>query len=232
MENKTVLITGTSRGIGRHLAEHYLSRGLNVIGCSRSRSTLDHPRFQSHALDIADEKAVLDMLTRIRRDHDQVDVLINNAGTASMNHLFTTPMESVRRIFDTNFVGTFLLSREVGKLMQRRKYGRIVNLVTVAVPMKLAGEAVYAASKAAVVSLTEVLSHELAPYGITVNALGPTAVQTDLIKGVPKEKLRKVLARQAIPRIGEFSDVVNVIDFLISPASGFVTGQTIYLGGV
>ena len=116
--------------------------------------------------------------------------------------------------------------------MGRRKYGRIVNFATIATPLKLEGEAVYAASKAAVVSLTEVLAREFSGLGVTVNAVGPTPVPTDLVGSVPEEKMTALIARQAIPRYGEMRDILNVIDFFIRPESDFVTGQTLYLGGV
>ena len=116
--------------------------------------------------------------------------------------------------------------------MQRRRFGRIVNFATVATPLKLEGEAIYAASKAAVTSLTEVLARELADFGITVNAIGPTPIRTGLIAGVPPEKLDSLIARQAIRRFGEIRDVINVIEFFLRPESDFVTGQTVFLGGV
>jgi 3-oxoacyl-[acyl-carrier protein] reductase len=159
-------------------------------------------------------------------------VAINNAGIASMNHCLLTPVDTVHRILNTNVVGTFLFCREAAKLMRRSTFGRIVNFATVATPLKLEGEAIYAASKAAVKSLTEVLARELAEWGITVNAVGPTPIKTDLIRSVPQEKLDRLLDRQAVRRFGEYDDVSNVVDFFIRPESGFVTGQTIYLGGV
>src|SRR5262249_12179022 len=111
-------------------------------------------------------------------------------------------------------------------------YGRIVNFTTVATPLKLEGEAIYAASKAAVITLTHVLAREFAPYNITVNAIGPTPIETDLILSVPKEKIHALIQRQAIRRRGEFGDVSNAIDFFIQPVSDFITGQVIFLGGV
>ena len=116
--------------------------------------------------------------------------------------------------------------------MRKRKSGRIVNLASVAVPLKLEGEAVYAASKAAVLTFTQVAAKELASFGITVNAVGPTPIQTDLIKAVPPEKIEKLISLQAIPRPGKLEDVSNVIDFFIQPESNFITGQVIFLGGV
>ena len=124
------------------------------------------------------------------------------------------------------------MAKTINKLMQRNKYGRIVNFSTVAVPLKLEGEAIYASSKAAVISLTQILARELADIGITVNAIGPTPVKTDLIRSVPKEKLEGLIDRQAIHRYGEYSDITNVIDFFINPESDFITGQIITLGGV
>jgi 3-oxoacyl-[acyl-carrier protein] reductase len=141
-------------------------------------------------------------------------------------------MAVVNQIMKTNFMGTFLFCREAARLMQPRRYGRIVNFATVAVPLKLEGEAVYAASKAAVISLTQILAREFADFGVTVNAIGPTPIRTDLIRGVPPKKLDALIERQAIKRYGEPRDVIQVIDFFVQPASDFVTGQVIFLGGV
>jgi 3-oxoacyl-[acyl-carrier protein] reductase len=231
-ENKVILISGTSKGIGRALVDHYTSKQCQVIGCSRSPFEGEFPNYRHYCLDVADEPAVKDMFAQIRKREKRLDVLINNAGIASMNHSLLTPMATANKIIQTNFIGTFLLCREAARLMQAHRYGRIVNFTTVAVPLKLEGEAVYAASKAAVISLTEILAREFAEFGITVNAVGPPPIKTDLIRGVPSEKLEALISRQAIKRYGETRDVVHVIDFLIDPATDFVTGQVIFLGGV
>ena len=227
-----MVVTGARKGIGRYLCEYYLERGYIVAGCSRGDSDLDHRNYEHHCLDVADESAVKRMLMSVGKARGRVDVLLNNAGIASMNHFMLTPKATVSRIFDTNVIGTFLFCREAAKIMGRRKNGRIVNFATVATPLKLEGEAVYAASKAAVVSLTEVLAREVAPMGVTVNAVGPTPVPTDLVAAVPEEKMSALLRRQAIQRYGTMDDVRNVIDFFIRDESDFVTGQTLYLGGV
>ncbi len=231
-ENKIVLVSGTSKGIGRALVRHYTGKKYQVIGCSRSPFEGEFPNYRHHCLDVADESAVKHMFAQIRKNEGRLDVLINNAGVASMNHSLLTPMTTVNKIIQTNFMGTFLLCREAARLMQAHRYGRIVNFATVAVPLKLEGEAVYAASKAAVISLTQILAREFAEFGITVNAVGPTPIKTDLIRGVPPEKLEVLISRQAIKRYGETRDVIQVIDFFINPASDFVTGQVIFLGGV
>ena len=116
--------------------------------------------------------------------------------------------------------------------MKKKHFGRIVNLTTVATPLKLVGEAVYASSKAAIVSLTQILGKELAEFGITVNAIGPTPIKTDLIRAIPKDKIEDLIDSLAIKRYGEVRDVINVIDFFIKPESDYITGQVIYLGGV
>jgi 3-oxoacyl-[acyl-carrier protein] reductase len=231
-ENKIVLVSGASKGIGRALVEHYAGKGCQVIGCSRSPFEGEFTNYRQHRLDVADESAVKKMFAQIRKTEKRLDVLINNAGIASMNHSLLTPMATVNKIIQTNLIGTFLLCREAARLMQAHRYGRIVNFTTVAVPLKLEGEAVYAASKAAVISLTQILAREFAEFGITVKAVGPTPIKTDLIRGVPSEKLDALISRQAIKRYGEMRDVIQVIDFFINSANDFVTGQVIFLGGV
>lgn len=231
-QSRVILITGASRGIGLYLVRYYIAKGYLVVGCSRSESSINAPNYSHHCLDVTDEKAVKSLFSFIRATHGKLDILINNAGIAAMNHAMLTPMSTVEKVFSTNVFASFLFSREAAKLMRKKKEGRIVNFSTVAVPLALEGEAVYAASKAAVESLTKVLSKEVADFGITVNALGPTPIQTDLIKNVPSDKLEKLLQQQGLKRFGEMSDVTNVIDFFIQPESGFVTGQILYLGGV
>ncbi len=232
MDAPVTLVTGARKGIGRALAERYLAQGHVVVGLSREASDLDHPRYAHHCADVADERGVAEAFGRIRREQGRLDNLLNNAGIASMNHALLTPLATVRGIFETNVMGTFLLCREGARLMAKRKVGRIVNFATVATPLRLEGEAAYAASKAAVVSLTEVLAREFAPLGITVNAVGPTPVPTDLVKSVPKAKMDALLGRQAIKRFGTAEDVGNACDFFLRRESDFVTAQTIYLGGV
>lgn len=232
METPVTLITGTRKGIGKYLVEHYVAQGHMVVGCARGEIDWSLEGYEHFLADVADEKAVSTMFASLKKKYRRLDNLINNAGIASMNHTLLTPLSTLDKILSTNVQGTFLFCREAAKMMQRQKYGRIVNFSTVATPLKLEGEAAYAASKAAVLSLTEIFARELAPFNITVNSVGPTPVMTDLIRSVPKEKMDSLLARQAIPRFGTFEDISNVIDFYFRKESDFITGQNLYLGGV
>lgn len=231
-EKLIVLITGTRKGIGRFLVEHYSSLGYIVYGCSRGDAEYSAENYQHFCLDVSDEASVKKMFSKIRKTHRRLDVLINNAGIASMNHSLLTTVDTVKKVLNTNVLGTFVFCREAAKLMQKNKYGRIVNFATIATPLKIEGEAIYASSKAAVVSLTQILARELSEMGITVNAIGPTLVRTDLIQSIPEKKIDEIISRQAIHRFGEFEDIANVIDFFIKPESSFITGQVIYLGGI
>ncbi len=232
MSSPVTLITGTRKGIGQHLARHYVNHGHRVVGCSRKPLDWELDGYVHFTADITDERAVQMMMKSIRAEFGRLDHLINNAGIAAMNHSLLTPLSTVDRVLRTNVAGTFLLSREAAKMMKKRGGGRIVNFSTVAVPLKLEGEAVYVASKAAVEGLTHVLAREFSPFGITVNCLGPVPIDTDLIRAVPSDKIDSLIARQAIPRKGTFEDVANVVDFYLSPRSDFITGQCIYLGGL
>ena len=230
--SQVILISGTRKGIGKYLVKHYADKGFQVIGCSRKPVDYDLKNYHHFCLDVINETKVKEMFNELRKCYGRLDVLINNAGIASYNHILLTPLKTVQKVLDTNFAGTFLLCREAAKLMRSARYGRIVNFATVATPLKLEGEAVYAASKAAVLNLTQILARELAHFGITVNAVGPTPVETDLIRSVPKAKIESLVKQQAIHRLGEFKDISNVIDFFIQPESDFITGQTLFLGGV
>ncbi|OGT06652.1 MAG: oxidoreductase [Gammaproteobacteria bacterium GWF2_41_13] len=232
MTKPITVITGARKGIGRYLAEHYVSKGHQVVGCSRSPNNWSLTGYEHVIADVSDEQAVRKLFSYVRKQYGHLDNLLNNAAIASMNHIMLTPLKTVHDILNTNVVGTFLFCREAAKLMQKNKSGRIVNFTTVATPLKLEGEAIYVASKAAIKSLTEVMARELAEFGITVNAIGPTPIETDLIRSISKDKMDKLISRQAIQRMGMCEDVANVIDFYLKKESDFVTGQSIYLGGV
>lgn len=231
-DRQVMLITGTRTGIGRFLAEHYAQQGYIVEGCSRGTPDWEAPNYTHHQVDVADERAVRTMIAGIARRHGRLDVVLNNAAIASMNHVLLTPAATANRMFEVNVTGTLLVCRDAAKVMMRRRYGRIVNFTTIVAPIALAGEAVYAASKSAVVTLTRILAFELGGWGITCNSFGATPIMTDMIRGVPQAKIDEVVGGLAIKRLGTPQDCANVCDFFIRPESDNITGQVLYLGGV
>lgn len=134
IEQPVILITGTRKGIGRHLALHYLGRGFRVVGCSRQPADLEADGYWHHCLHIGDEADVRRLLAEVRQRLGGLHALINNAGVAAMNHALLTPIETVRSVLETNVVGTFLFCREAAKLLRSATHARIVNVTTVAVP--------------------------------------------------------------------------------------------------
>jgi 3-oxoacyl-[acyl-carrier protein] reductase len=228
----TILVTGTSRGIGLEIANYYLTKNFSIIGISRSLGVISHKNYSHYLCDLTDENSLTETIKIIKKNHKQIDVLINNAGIASMNPILFTKYEMVEKIFKTNFFSAFLLTREISKVMMRNNFGRIVNFSTIAVALDLEGESIYASSKAALESFTRISSKELSEYNITVNAIGPSPIATNLIASISSEKINALLDKQSIKRLGTFDDVINVIDFFISKKSSNITGQTIYMGGV
>ena len=229
----TFLITGTSRGIGEYLARHYASKGHTVFGCSRSAARFSHERYVHFESDVSDEAAVKGMFAEIRKRGGRLDVLINNAAiNPAITPALLTSARTLMKALEVNFLGTFLCCREAAKLMSHRKFGRIINMGSMAAHHHVAGETSYTASKAAVTAFTRVFAKEVYPLGITCNVVAPAAIPSELSAAINQEALQEVLKRNAIPALGEPSDVSNAIDWLINPASNAITGQVIYLGGV
>ncbi|GAA3753446.1 SDR family NAD(P)-dependent oxidoreductase [Salinactinospora qingdaonensis] len=230
----TLLITGTRTGVGKALAEHFLDRGDRVVGCSRKSSTIDHANYSHHEADLTEPTAVKAMFREIRREHGHLDTLVNNAGTSNMNHFMTTPETVAREIFDINFFAVLNCCREAAKLLQKSEEPApsILNVSTVAVPWALEGQLAYSASKSAVEQLTRVMSKELAGFSIRVNGIGLPPVRTVLTRTLPTEMVDDLIGRQAIKRMCTMADIVGPVEFLVSRASGFVTGETLFLGGV
>lgn len=230
--SRVIIITGSRKGIGRFLTEHFIKNGDYVVGCSRSNSDFLHQNYVHVECDVSEEESSKRVISIAEKKFGKIDILINNAGIASLNHSILTPGRSVKKIFETNFNGTFFFTREVAKKMMKRGSGKIVNFTTVAVPLNLEGEMIYASSKAAIEKMTKIMSRELAINNIQINAIGPTPIETDLIKGIPASKINELLNKQAIKKFGTYDDILNVINFFVNPLNNMITGQIIYLGGL
>ncbi|MEZ4469975.1 MAG: SDR family oxidoreductase [bacterium] len=229
---QTVLITGASRGIGAHLVDYFRARGAWVAACARSIEPGEHPQGMASVVDVTDEAAVRAWVREVYERRGQLDVMINNAGAATMNHCLLTPVSAIRDIVELNCLAAFTGAREAAKRMRKRGYGRIINLTTVAVPMRLEGEMAYAASKGALETMTRVMARELAPLGITCNLVGPCPVDTDLIRGVPKAKMDALVASLPMRSMATLEDVAWAVEAFARPEARHLTGQVLYLGGV
>jgi 3-oxoacyl-[acyl-carrier protein] reductase len=224
----TALITGTSQGLGLALAERLLADGWIVHGFARGAQALAHERFTTHAVDVTDEAAVREAVATIA-EAGRIDLLVNNAGAASMNALLLTPGEVADRLMRVNYLGTFHCLQAVGKVMVRQRAGRIVNVTTVAVPLSLEGEAAYVASKAAVEALTKVAAKELAHSGVIVSAVGFGPIDTALTRAVPRDRLAALnhqLDLAASPTPAEAAV------FLLEHMRTAAAGRIAYLGDV
>jgi 3-oxoacyl-[acyl-carrier protein] reductase len=189
------------------------------------------PAYEARTADVSDHSSLNTALQDLRRDQS-VYALINAAGIAAMNLLLTTPSQTIKRIVETNLLGTIYASQVVSHALVRRGGGRIINFSSIAVAIGLQGESVYVASKAGVEGFTRSFAREMAPHGVTVNAIAPGPIDTDLIANVPSEKLEAITDRQIIPRKASVEDVWQIVRILLSPESAMLSGQVFHVGGV
>jgi 3-oxoacyl-[acyl-carrier protein] reductase len=226
----TALITGTSQGLGRTLAERLLADGWVVHGFARGAQSLEHERFRAHVVDVTDENAVRSAVAAIA-EGGRIDLLVNNAGAASMNALLLTPGSVAERLMRVNYLGTLHCLQAVGKVMVRQRGGMIINLTTAAVPLSLEGEAAYVASKAAVEALTKVAAKELASQGVRVIALGFGPIDTRLTRAVPKAALAKINGAIGRP---DGTSMEQAVDFILARVNDteLKTGGVEYLGQI
>lgn len=232
-KEQVMLITGTRKGIGKYLTEYYVKKGFQVIGCSRGPIDYELKNYQHFCLDVTDESKVKKMFSEIRKIRNRLDILINNAAVnLALSPVLLVPYKSALKTIEINLLGTFLMSREAAKIMMKNSFGRIINISSMAVKHEVEGEAIYTASKSAIISLTRVMAKEIYSFGITCNVIAPSAIETDLMNAVDKDALYQILKRNAIHNLGKMENVSNTIDWLIRPESNSITSQVIYLGGV
>lgn len=229
-EERVALVTGSRAGIGRGIAEFLVAQGYRVVGCSRSQAEPISDRHEHHQVDVADEAMVRALIDSIGDRHGRLDVVVNNAAANVPSLTLVTSGAAAADVLRTNVLGTFLVSRESARLMAKRRSGRIINLASIAVPLQMEGTAIYSASKAAVIQFTKVLAGELAPLGITCNAVAPSVLDTPMTAALGDNALRRSIERLTIKRAATIADVTNAIAFFASAESSYVTGQVLYLG--
>jgi 3-oxoacyl-[acyl-carrier protein] reductase len=231
-DKSVIVITGTSRGIGLGVAKYFLEKeGCLVEGCSRGESTLKDDSYHHTQLDVSDESQVYSWIRDIKRRHKRINVVINNAGYApAAIPALRTSGEILEQVIRTNLMGSYLVSREAALVMIPKRFGRIINISSMAVGLHEEGTSAYSASKSAIVEFTRIMAKELAPLGITCNVIAPSMIETEQVKSLGEKVIARALNKLTIKRTVTMEEICYVLDFLGSPRAGIITGQVIHMG--
>ena len=240
LANKVAVVTGAGRGIGRAVALAYARMGADVACVSRTEENSAKAAAEVEALgrrawavavDVSDTAAVDAAAGKILDDAGRVDILVNNAGVTRDNLLMRMSEEEWDTVLNTNLKGAFNFTRAFSRPFIRQRSGRIINIASVIGLIGAAGQSNYAASKAALIGFTKSVAKELAPRGITVNAIAPGFIETDMT-AVLDEKMRgEVLERVPLGRFGSPDDIAHAAVFLAMEPTGYVTGQVLTVDG-
>jgi 3-oxoacyl-[acyl-carrier protein] reductase len=235
-KDKVVLVTGSSRGVGLEIANHFLKHHATVIGISKGNSKIENPNYHHFSLDIGDPAAIANCFsTQIAKKFKRLDIVINNAAVLTSQFSMIMPIKNAVDMVNVNLLGVFFVSREAAKLMRNKEPGRIINIGSMAVSLEPVGDSVYAATKAGINTLANIMAKEFASYNVTCNTLSISAIETDMLQQhseVAQIKIKEIIKNLPIPRQAVIDDVLNVIDFFASDRSSYITAQTIYLGGI
>jgi 3-oxoacyl-[acyl-carrier protein] reductase len=240
-EDKVAVVTGSSRGIGRAIALRLAAGGARVVVNYRSDESaaqtivreIEQSGGQAIAVqaDVSQAAEAQALIDAAQKAFGRIDILVNNAGTTRDTLLMRMSDEDWNLVLDTNLKGAFFCIRAASRPMMRQRYGRIVNVTSVAGLSGNAGQANYASAKAGLVGLTMTVAKELGSRGITCNAIAPGFVLTDLTSTLPEELIQQAIARTPLGRTGTPEDMAAAVAFLASDEAGFITGQTLAVDG-
>jgi len=240
-ETPAAIVTGGSRGIGRAIAETLAAKGFQVVITYVSRPDEAEKSCEAiaanggaacaFALDVADSKAVEALFATEVKDRLNLAVLVNNAGITKDGLLLRMKDEAFDRVLDVNLRGAFVCTREAAKIMSRKRYGRIINIASVVGQMGNAGQANYSAAKAGLIGLTKACARELAARQITVNAIAPGFIATDMTASLDEKTVAAYVDSIPLKRLGSVMDVAETAAFLASDSAGYITGQVIAVNG-
>ena len=240
LSGKTAIVTGASRGIGAAIAHRLCEVSANVVICSRSAESVSQTAtalkdkgFNVHAIvaDISKKDDVNMLIEEAIAQFTQIDILVNNAGITRDMLLMRLKDEDWEAVLQTNLTGTMYCTRAVLRPMIRQKNGRIINISSVIGLMGNPGQASYAAAKAGIIGLTKTTAKEVGTRGITVNAIAPGFITTDMTAKIPEEFQKRLLELIPLQDFGMPEDVADVVCFLASDAARYITGQTIQVDG-
>ncbi len=241
LKGKKAIITGGVRGIGLAIAKLFAARGADVMVTYRGNEEAaaaaetqlkeyGHKVILSRG-DVADETYVKEAVELARKELGGIDILVNNAGMNRDKLMMRMSSDDFMDVLQTNLAGAFYFSREVSRVMMRQKSGRIINLSSIVATRGNAGQANYCASKAGIIGLTLSNARELGKRGITVNAIAPGFIRTDMTAKLGEEKMQAAVDRIALGRAGEPEDVAKLAAFLASDDAAYITGQVIGVDG-
>lgn len=244
---RTVVVTGGSRGIGRTICCELATPGTTVYfnyfnpgdpegeaaaAAETEKMVADRGALaKSSAVDVSSSEDVAAFLGSILKDTGRIDVLVNNAGITRDGLLVRMKESDWDMVLDINLKGAFRCSKIVGKAMMKQRSGRIVNIASISGVVGSAGQANYAASKAGLIALTKVTARELAPRGVTVNAIAPGYIITDMTAALPEDVTAAYLKQIPLGRGGTPEDIARTIKFLVSDDAAYITGQVIHING-